>query len=89
MRLILSISLRVLISRRTMNRFVFMSASPTGSETLNVSYRNGASWTNLGNIASTGWINLTATGLTTATYTIQIKAKPKQGRDYKIVGPLI
>ena len=42
----------------------FYVTSHTGSETLNVNYRNGASWTNLGSITTTGWTNLTATGLT-------------------------
>jgi len=42
-----------------------------GSETLNVNYWSG-SWTPLGTITSTGWHNFTATGLTSATYTIQL-----------------
>ena len=46
--------------------------SHTGIETLNVKYRNGGSWTSLGSITTTGWTNLTATGLTSATYTIQL-----------------
>ena len=50
----------------------FYVTSHTGSETLNVNYRNGVSWTNLGSITTTGWINLTANGLTSATYTIQL-----------------
>ena len=50
----------------------FYVTSHTGSETLNVNYRNGVSWTNLGSITTTGWTNLTATGLTAATYTIQL-----------------
>jgi hypothetical protein len=43
----------------------------TGSESLNVSYWSG-SWTSLGTITSTGWNNFTATGLASATYTIQL-----------------
>lgn len=46
--------------------------SHTGSETLNVNYRDAGSWTNLGSITTTGWTNLTATGLTAVTYTIQL-----------------
>lgn len=46
--------------------------SHTGSEDLNVNYRNGDSWTNLGTISSTGWNNFTATGLTSQFYTIQL-----------------
>ena len=42
-----------------------------GSETLNVNYWSG-SWTPLGTITSTGWNNFTATGLDSATYTIQL-----------------
>jgi hypothetical protein len=50
----------------------FYVTSHTGSETLYVNYRNGVSWTNLGSITTTGWTNLTANGLTSATYTIQL-----------------
>ncbi len=46
--------------------------SHTGSENLYVKYRNGASWTNLDTISSTGWNNFTATGLISSTYTIQL-----------------
>lgn len=46
-------------------------AAHNGSETLNVSYWSGT-WTSLGTITSTGWNNFTATGLTLATYTIQL-----------------
>ncbi|MDH7518083.1 MAG: hypothetical protein QHH19_07080, partial [Candidatus Thermoplasmatota archaeon] len=46
--------------------------SHTGSETLNVKYYNGGSWASLGSITGTGWVNLTATGLTSSTYTIQL-----------------
>lgn len=46
--------------------------SHTGSENLNVNYRNGGSWTNLGTITDTGWNNFTAIGLTSSTYTIQL-----------------
>jgi hypothetical protein len=44
----------------------------TGSENLNVSYRDGNSWTNLATISSTGWNNFTATGLNSQFYTIQL-----------------
>ncbi|DAC73089.1 MAG TPA: hypothetical protein DSN98_01985 [Thermoplasmata archaeon] len=50
----------------------FYVTSHTGSETLNINYRNGTTWTNLGTITTTGWKNITATGLTSKTYTIQI-----------------
>jgi hypothetical protein len=50
----------------------FYTTSHTGSETLNVKYRNGGSWTSLGSITTTGWTNLTATGLTSPTYTVQL-----------------
>jgi hypothetical protein len=46
--------------------------SHTGSETLNVNYRSGSSWTSLGTITAAGWNNFTATGLTSSTYTIQL-----------------
>ncbi len=46
--------------------------STTGTETLNVNYRNGASWTSLGTITGTGWVNISATGLSSSTYTIQL-----------------
>jgi len=45
--------------------------SHTGSENLNVNYRNGGGWTLLGTISSTGWNNFTATGLDSEYYTIQ------------------
>jgi len=46
--------------------------SHTGAEDLNVSYWSGSDWSLLGTISSTGWTNLTATGLTSTTYTIQL-----------------
>ena len=52
--------------------------SHTGSENLNVNYWSG-SWTNLGQITSTGWTNLTATGLSDATYVIQLKGASESG----------
>ncbi|MFX1603297.1 MAG: hypothetical protein ACFFCK_07410, partial [Promethearchaeota archaeon] len=48
-------------------------ASHTGSENLNVSYWTGSDWSFLGAISSTGWTNLTATGLTSTTYTIRLR----------------
>lgn len=47
--------------------------SHSGSETLNINYWDGNSWESLGIITGTGWINITATGLTSPTYTIQLK----------------
>lgn len=46
--------------------------STTGTETLNVNYRNGAVWTNLGTIIGTGLVTIPATGLSSSTYTIQL-----------------
>ncbi|MFX1415859.1 MAG: hypothetical protein ACFFC0_03555, partial [Promethearchaeota archaeon] len=48
-------------------------ASHSGSENINVSYWSGSDWSFLGTISSTGWTNLTATGLTSTTYTIRLK----------------
>ena len=45
----------------------------TGTENLNVNYWAGSAWSTLGTIAATGWSNFTATGLTSATYTLQLK----------------
>jgi hypothetical protein len=47
--------------------------SHTGSENLLVNYRAGSAWSLLGTITGTGWSNFTATGLTSSTYTIQLK----------------
>jgi len=47
-------------------------SSHTGSENLNVNYWTGSSWSSLGTITGTGWTNLTANGLTSSTYTIQL-----------------
>ncbi|MFX1482434.1 MAG: hypothetical protein ACFFCP_04510, partial [Promethearchaeota archaeon] len=44
-----------------------------GTEGLNVSYWDGSSWTYLGEIISSGWTNLTAVGLTSATYIINLR----------------
>ena len=49
----------------------YLTVAPT--ETLNVSYRNGASWVGLGNITHIGWTNFTAKGLTKSMYNIRIK----------------
>ena len=46
--------------------------SRTGTETLTINYRNGAMWTTIGTITGTGWVNVTATGLFSSTYTIQL-----------------
>jgi hypothetical protein len=50
----------------------FYVDSHNGSENLNVNYWSGSSWSSLGSITGTGWTNLTATGLTSSTYTIQL-----------------
>jgi hypothetical protein len=47
--------------------------SLTGSEPLNINYWDGDSWELLGTITETGWKNVTATGLTSSTYTIQLQ----------------
>ncbi|MGY5861905.1 MAG: hypothetical protein RTU09_05985, partial [Candidatus Thorarchaeota archaeon] len=47
-------------------------AAHTGSEDLIINFWNGSGWENIGSITSTGWANLTITGLTSATYTIQL-----------------
>ncbi|MHA2227701.1 MAG: hypothetical protein ACXABL_00725, partial [Candidatus Thorarchaeota archaeon] len=47
--------------------------SIVGSEALNVSYWDGAGWISLGQIVSTGWRNLTATGLSSTSYTIRLR----------------
>ena len=46
--------------------------SHTGNEALNVNYWNGGSWVNIGTINGVGWVKLTAKGLTSGTYTIQL-----------------
>jgi len=51
---------------------IFVASHTGGSETLKVNYWTGASWTSLGVITTEGWKNLTATGLLSPTYTIQI-----------------
>jgi hypothetical protein len=50
----------------------FYVGSHTGTENLNVSYWAGSSWTHLAQITSTGWTNLTATGLSDSTYEIRL-----------------
>jgi len=52
--------------------------SHTGSETLNINYWAG-SWISLGSITGMGWINVTATGLSSNTYTIQLKGVSESG----------
>ena len=47
--------------------------SHTGSESLSINYRNGATWTSLGTVDGTGWKNVTALGLSSRYYTIQLK----------------
>jgi hypothetical protein len=46
---------------------------------MNINYRNGTSWTSLGTITNTGWTNVTATGLTSKTYTIQLIGTTESG----------
>lgn len=46
--------------------------SRTGTEQLKINYWDGDSWESLGIITGTGWKNVTATGLTSSTYTIQL-----------------
>jgi hypothetical protein len=52
---------------------VCMYLETVGSEMLTVNYWNGMAWSNLGTISSSGWKNFTAAGLTSSTYTIQLK----------------
>jgi hypothetical protein len=62
------------------NKFVCMYVvGHTGSENLNINYWNGGSWTSLGSITTTGWLNVTATGLSSATYTIQLVGDTESG----------
>jgi hypothetical protein len=49
------------------------TGSITGTEALNVSYWDGLGWAGLGQITSPGWTNLTATGLSSTSYAIQLK----------------
>jgi len=58
--------------------------SHSGSENLNVNYWHGAAWTSLGVIDDTAtplpsWFNFTATGLSSSTYTIQLKGESEIG----------
>ncbi|MHA2027676.1 MAG: hypothetical protein ACW98U_17415, partial [Candidatus Thorarchaeota archaeon] len=57
---------------RTYEEVCIYVGSHTGSENLTVNYWDGFSWNALGAISATGWTNLTATGLTSSTYTIQV-----------------
>jgi len=52
---------------------MYFASHTGGSEALNVYYWNGANWLNLGTVSSNGWKNFTAPGLTSPTYTIQLK----------------
>jgi FlaG/FlaF family flagellin (archaellin) len=52
---------------------MYVTSHNGGSEALNVNYWNGANWINLGTVTANGWRNLTATGLNSPTYTIQLK----------------
>ena len=62
--------------------------SRTGTEQLNINYWDGDSWGLLGTITGTGWKNVTATGLTSSTYTIQltdaIKTSDSEQGDWNI-----
>ncbi len=53
--------------------------SHTGSENLLLNYWTGSAWSSLGTISGTGWANYTATGLTTSTYTIQLRGASESG----------
>ncbi|VVB60425.1 Uncharacterised protein [uncultured archaeon] len=44
-----------------------------------VKYWTGSTWSGLGNITSTGWTNLTATGLWSNTYTIRLNGSKATG----------
>ncbi|MHA1958114.1 MAG: hypothetical protein ACW968_14425, partial [Candidatus Thorarchaeota archaeon] len=57
---------------RTYEEVCIYVGSHTGSENLTVNYWDGFSWNALGTISATSWTNLTATGLTSSTYTIQV-----------------
>lgn len=57
---------------RTYEEVCIFVGSHTGSENLAVNYWDGFAWNVLGTISATGWTNLTATGLTSSTYTIQM-----------------
>ncbi len=58
---------------------MYFASHTGGSETLNVNYYNGAMWTSLGTVTTTGWKNVTATDLTSATYTIQLIGTTEAG----------
>lgn len=59
---------------------IYLAAHGDGSETLNVNYWSGSSWTLLGTVTATDtWTNLTATGLTASTYTIQLIGASESG----------
>ncbi len=58
---------------------VYVASHTGGTENLLVNYRNGSTWSSLGTITSTGWSNFTATGLTSSTYTIQLKGATESG----------
>jgi hypothetical protein len=59
------------------------TASHTGTESLQVNYWNGFSWYALGTISTTGWSNFTATGLTSAIYTIQLVGTSESSDSFK------
>ncbi len=54
-------------------------SSRTGTEDLNIVYWTGSSWSYLGTIAGTGWVNVTATGLTADAYTIRFVGATETG----------
>jgi hypothetical protein len=58
---------------------VYVASHTGGTENLLVNYRNGSTWSSLGTITTTGWSNFTATGLTSSTYTIQLKGATESG----------
>jgi|GEM_PF-1404211 len=51
---------------------MYLTSHTGGTENLDVNYWNGMTWANLGTISSNGWNNMTATGLISPIYTIQL-----------------
>jgi hypothetical protein len=60
-------------------------SSHSGSESLLVNYWTGSAWSSLGTITGIGWFNVTATGLTSSTYTIQLKGASESSDSSKDV----
>ena len=62
---------------------IYVTNHTGGTENLLVNYWNGSTWSSLGTITTTGWLNFTATGLTSSTYTIQLKGATESGDTVK------